>query len=135
MGSGHKKKRNTAAAERRRVLENLFYFITYPLLTYNIFIPSIDSSPAAGRGSDMFPFRLSAIIAFSPYGKFGELSYMVKKRLRHFNLFPSSEGISYMDSGVKRSVRQCRLADCTKEYCASGFCTMERRLKNRGSQC
>ena len=46
---------------------------------------------------------------FLPYGKFGELSYM--------------------DSGVKRSSRQCRLADCTKEYCASGFCTMKRRLK------
>ena len=61
-----------------------------------------------GRGSDMLPLRRSAIIVFSPYGKFGELSYM--------------------DSGVKRSSRQCRLADDTKEYCASGFCTMERRL-------
>jgi hypothetical protein len=54
-----------------------------------------DSPPAAGRGSDMFPLRRSAIIAFSPYRKFGELSYMVKKCLRHFlNLYPSGEGLS-----------------------------------------
>ena len=66
-----------------------------------------DSPPAAGRSSDILPLRRSAIIAFY-----------------HMEF----EGLSYKDSGVKRSSRQCRLADCTKKYCASGFCTMERRL-------
>ena len=71
MGSGHKKKRNTAAAERRRILENLFYFITYPLLTYNIFIPSIDS------------------------GIKKCLRHFMKNLRFFFNLRPSGEGLSY----------------------------------------
>ena len=32
-----------------------------------------------GRDSNILPLRRSAIIIFLPYGKFGELSYMVKK--------------------------------------------------------
>ncbi len=56
-------------------------------------------------------------------------SHMVKKCLRHFmknlrfflNLCPSGEGLSYMDSGVKRSSRQCRLADCTKKFVQVAF--------------
>ncbi len=54
----------------------------------------------------------------------------IKKCLRHFmknlrfflNLRPSDEGLSYMDSGVKSSFRQYRLADCAKKWCAFG-CT------------
>ena len=38
-----------------------------------------DSPPAAGRDSDILLLRRSAIIAFLPYAKFGELSYKVKK--------------------------------------------------------
>jgi hypothetical protein len=49
-----------------------------------------DSPPAAGRGSGMFPLRRSAIITFLPYGKFGEFSYIVKKRKC---LFPSIPAI------------------------------------------
>ena len=40
-----------------------------------------DFPPAAGRSSDMLPLRCSAIIAFLPYGKFGELSYMEIKHI------------------------------------------------------
>ncbi len=55
-----------------------------------------DSPPAAERSSDMLPLRRSAIIAFLPYGKFGELSYI--------------------DSCVKRSVkRHCRANLLTPE--------------------
>ena len=44
------------------------------------------------------------------------------KNLRFFlNLCPSCEGLSYMDSGVKRSSRQCRLADCTKKFVQVAF--------------
>jgi hypothetical protein len=50
-----------------------------------------DSPPAAGRGSDILPLRRSAIIAFY---------HMVKKRLRHFNLRPSGEGLSYKTKKV-----------------------------------
>ena len=37
-----------------------------------------------------------------------------------------------MDSSVKRSSRQCRLADGTKEYCASGYSYISSEKRRNG---
>ena len=68
----------------------------------------------------------SAHMEFLINHHFGAFHYFYKNNC--FLPYEQSGELSHMDSGVKSSFWQCRLADGTKEYCASGFCTMERRL-------